>query len=144
MFLFKLLYLRENKLISVSILITTTKKYILSKCQWFWRLYPGGIDWFFSHSSPATHTTVKTSYPLSTNNLLRQFTIFWNLMKNMMTGLSRRRSKPSLKSVYRLFTVPCFFAKSFRYTASYRHGYRDFQMYRGGGRRGLSRPLPAK
>ena len=61
-----------------------------------------------------------------------------------MTGLSRRRSKPSLKSVYRLFTVPYFFVKSFRYTASYRHGYRDFQMYRGGGRRGLSRPLPAK
>ena len=36
----------------------------------------------FSHSFPATHTTVKTSYPLSLNNLLRQFTIFWNLMKN--------------------------------------------------------------
>jgi len=37
----------------------------------------------------------------------------------------------------RLFTVPCFFARSFRYTASYRHGYLDFQMYRGGGRQGL-------
>ena len=38
---------------------------------------------------------------------------------------------------FRLFTVPYFFARSFRYTASYRHGYLDFQMYRGGGRRGL-------
>ena len=43
--------------------------------------------------------------------------------------------KFSLKS--RLFTVPFFFVWSFRYTASYRHGYLDFQMYRGGGRRGL-------
>ena len=30
----------------------------------------------------------------------------------------------------RLFTVPYFFVRSFRYTASYRHGYLDFQMYR--------------
>ena len=37
----------------------------------------------------------------------------------------------SLKS--RLFTVPFFFVWSFRYTASYRHGYLDFQMYRGAG-----------
>ena len=37
----------------------------------------------------------------------------------------------------RLFTVPYFFVRSLRYTASYRHGYLDFQMYRGGGRRGL-------
>ena len=37
----------------------------------------------------------------------------------------------------RLFTVPYFFVRSFRHTASYRHGYLDFQMYRGGGRRGL-------
>ena len=37
----------------------------------------------------------------------------------------------------RLFTVPYFFVRSFRYTASYRHGFLDFQMYRGGGRRGL-------
>ena len=37
----------------------------------------------------------------------------------------------------RLFTVPYFFVRSFRYTASYRHEYLDFQMYRGGGRRGL-------
>ena len=43
--------------------------------------------------------------------------------------------KFSLKS--RLFTAPFFFVWSFRYTASYRHGYLDFQMYRGGGRRGL-------
>ena len=37
----------------------------------------------------------------------------------------------------RLFSVPYFFLRSFRYTASYRHGYLDFQMYRGGGRQGL-------
>ena len=29
--------------------------------------------------------------------------------------------------------------RSFRYTASYRHGYLDFQMYRGSGCRGLQR-----
>ena len=39
--------------------------------------------------------------------------------------------------VSRLSTVPYFFVRSFRYTAPYRHGYLDFQMYRGGGRRGL-------
>ena len=40
--------------------------------------------------------------------------------------------------VSRLFTVPYFFVRSFRYTASsYRNGYLDFKMYRGGGRRGL-------
>ena len=38
---------------------------------------------------------------------------------------------------YRLFAVPYFFVRSFRYTTSYRHGYLDFQMYRGGWRRGL-------
>ena len=39
---------------------------------------------------------------------------------------------------FRLFTVPYFFVRSFRYTASsYRNGYLDFKMYRGGGRRGL-------
>ena len=36
----------------------------------------------------------------------------------------------------RLFTVPYFFVRSFRYTASYRHEYLHFQMYRAGGRRG--------
>ena len=44
----------------------------------------------------------------------------------------------------RLFTVPNFFVRSFRYTASYRHGYLDFQMYRGGGRRGIFFSLPPK
>ena len=34
----------------------------------------------------------------------------------------------------RLFTVPYFFVRSFRYTTSYRHGYLGFQMYLGGGR----------
>ena len=40
----------------------------------------------------------------------------------------------------RLFTVPYFFVRSFRYTAPYRHGYLDFPKYREGGRRGLNRP----
>ena len=43
----------------------------------------------------------------------------------------------STLSRLRLFTVPYFFVRSFRYAASYRHGYLNFQMYRGGGRRGL-------
>ena len=38
----------------------------------------------------------------------------------------------------RLFTVPYFFVRSFRYTASYRHGYLDFQMFRGDGRWGIA------
>ena len=51
---------------------------------------------------------------------------------------------PCRASTHRLFTVPYFFVRSFRYTASYRHGYLDFQMYRGVGRRGLwqNRPGP--
>ena len=44
------------------------------------------------------------------------------------------------EAFYRLFTVPYFFVRSFRYTAPYRHGYLDFPMYREGGRRGLNRP----
>ena len=36
-----------------------------------------------------------------------------------------------------VFTVRYFFVRSFRYTASYRHSYLVFQMYRGGGRPGL-------
>ena len=36
------------------------------------------------------------------------------------------------KVTCRLFTVPIFFVRLFRYTASYRHGHLDFQMYRGG------------
>ena len=39
--------------------------------------------------------------------------------------------------ISRLFTVPYFFVRQFRYTASFRHGYLDFQMYRGGGSWGL-------
>ena len=34
----------------------------------------------------------------------------------------------------RLFTVPYFFVRSFRYTASYGHSYLVIQMYREGGR----------
>ena len=36
-------------------------------------------------------------------------------------------------NLIRLFTVPYFFVRSFRYTASYRHGYLDFQMCEGAG-----------
>ena len=39
-----------------------------------------------------------------------------------------------LHNTSRLFTVPYFFFRSFRYTASYRHSYLVIQMYRGGGR----------
>ena len=42
-----------------------------------------------------------------------------------------------LFSISRLFAVPYFLARSFRYTASYCHGYLDFQIYQGDGRRGL-------
>ena len=44
-----------------------------------------------------------------------------------------------IRSRLSLLTVPYFFVRSFRYTGSYRHGYLDFQMYRGGRRRGLPR-----
>ena len=61
-----------------------------------------------------------------------------------LTGLGRKSLHNLLMLVTqsfltydRLLTVPYFFARSFRYTASYRHGYLDFQMYRGGGRRRL-------
>ena len=39
------------------------------------------------------------------------------------------------QNLFRLFTVPYFFVRSFRYIASYCHGRLDFQMYRGGRRR---------
>ena len=42
----------------------------------------------------------------------------------------------------RLFTVPYFFVRSVGYTASYCHGYRDFQMYRGLGFLYFSAPAP--
>ena len=42
------------------------------------------------------------------------------------------------QNLFRLFTVPYFFVRSFRYIASYRHGHLDFQMY-GGSRRRASR-----
>ena len=48
-----------------------------------------------------------------------------------------KRSLRDFLSLRRLFTVPYFFVRSFRYTAYYCHGYLDFQMYRGGGRRRL-------
>ena len=34
---------------------------------------------------------------------------------------------------HRLFAVPYFFVRSFRYTTSYRHGYLDFQITEGSG-----------
>ena len=39
-----------------------------------------------------------------------------------------------LHNTSRLFTVPYFFVRSFRYTASYRHSYLVIQMYKEGGR----------
>ena len=39
-----------------------------------------------------------------------------------------------LHNTSRLFKVPYFLVRSFRYTASYRHSYLVIQMYRGGGR----------
>ena len=39
-----------------------------------------------------------------------------------------------LHNTTRLFTVPYFFVRSFRYTASYRHSYLVIQMYKEGGR----------
>ena len=51
----------------------------------------------------------------------------------LAVAITRLTSKPCLVYV-RLFTVPNVFVRSFRYTASYRHGYLDFQMCRGDGR----------
>ena len=36
-------------------------------------------------------------------------------------------------AIPRLFTVPYFFVRSFRFTASYRHGYLDFKCTKGAG-----------
>ena len=57
------------------------------------------------------------------------------LMNWMNNGVEKKMNIRAWFS--RLFTVPYFFVRSFRYTASYHHGYLGFQMYRGGGRRGL-------
>ena len=51
-------------------------------------------------------------------------------LKDMNFDLNKREFRDAVR--LRLFTVPYFFVRSFRYTVSYRHG-----MYRGGGRRGL-------
>ena len=42
-------------------------------------------------------------------------------------GDGNKNGKTSI-GFYRLFTVPYFFVRSFRYTASCRHGYLDVQM----------------
>ena len=54
----------------------------------------------------------------------------------------RYHQMKSFQQYFRLFTVPYFFVRSFRYTASYRHGYLDFQVYRGGGKVFFSSPHP--
>ena len=75
--------------------------------------------------------------------------IIWTPGFKLIMAYFKRRiayRKTSILTVYhyekalkasRLFTVPYFSVRSFRYTASYRHGYLEFQMYRGGGRQGL-------
>ena len=54
------------------------------------------------------------------NKLLRCIILLFNKLK---------------QNLFRLFTVPYFFVRSFRYIAPYRHGHLDFQMYQGGRRR---------
>ena len=61
----------------------------------------------------------------------------------LAVAITRLTSKPCLVYV-RLFTVPNVFVRSFRYTASYRHGYLDFQMCRGDGRPKPPPPPPPK
>ena len=41
------------------------------------------------------------------------------------------------RQLVRLFTVPYFFVRSSRYSGSFNDSHLGFQMYRGGGRRGL-------
>ena len=57
--------------------------------------------------------------------------------KTIKKKQKQKKKKTTLDNLPRLFTVPHFFVRSFRYTASYRHRYLDFQIYRGGGRRVL-------
>ena len=71
--------------------------------------------------------------PLTIGNI---FSLIVTCVGNAQRGVLKT-FMPCFSTGHRLFTVPYFFVRSFRYTASYRHGYLDFQMYRGGGRRGL-------
>ena len=74
------------------------------------------------------------------------FTVYYDgSLRNTHPLIIEKPMYVSLESLFnevpflllRLFTVPYFFVGLFRYTASYHHGYLDFQMYRGGGCRGL-------
>ena len=59
----------------------------------------------------------------------------WKSFEMWLFSAKIPRNRPIFCEFWlRLFTFPYFFM---RYTASYRHRYLDFQMYRGGGRRGL-------
>ena len=59
--------------------------------------------------------------------------VFWRKVVNF-PWINRIHLKLQLfNTLIRLFIVPYFFVRSFRYTASYRHGCVDFQLYRGGG-----------
>ena len=81
---------------------------------------------------------------------LKISTMFTYCFINQWRGFLKKRSQPPFKKAqtkgpsqvllwfldeggHILFTVPYFFVRLFRYTASYRQGYLDFQMYRGGG-----------
>ena len=58
---------------------------------------------------------------------------------SLLTKLNKslRTSPKTNFQLIRLFTVPNFSVRSLRYSASFNDGHLGFQMYRGGGRRGL-------
>ena len=58
----------------------------------------------------------------------------WYIILRIVFPHNRRDRLNNIWDDCRLFTVPYFFVRSFRYTTSYRHGYLDFQRYRRGGR----------
>ena len=82
------------------------------------------LGWFYNGSNHLSHNWTSCSSIL-----------VWN-----HTSVFKWYSRCALLLFWnRLFTVPYFLVRSFRYTASYRHGYLDFQMYRGAGVRIIAR-----
>ena len=71
--------------------------------------------------------------------------IFWwgptkrcPLIPSWQNWIKSLRTSPKTNfQLIRLFTVPYFFVRSLRYSASFNDGHLGFQMYRGGERRGL-------
>ena len=59
--------------------------------------------------------------------LLSFFTLVDKIQLKILAKSMLRNVKSPL--LIRLYTVPYFFVRSLRYTASYRHGYLDFKMY---------------